>query len=436
MTPIDQAALSKAVAEAARHPSVACMAAGLDVVVRFGVAGGSHTGQASDLCIDARGVRVVPSSPERTASIEITADGVAWASAMDATPPPLYQSFSAWQLRNEAFKVDGDALAIAQARSFLECLVDRWHASSYEKATDAGLPSMSGIEGRYHRVEGPRGQVADVFVETSGQGAPLLCLHTAGSDSRQYHGVMASHQLAKHWQAIAFDMPAHGRSMPARPWDGEAYKLDQADYLAWCVAVIEQVVRKPVTVLGCSMGAAMALVLAASRPDLVSAVVALEAPVRPRGRRNAFLTHAQVNGGWHTSAYVRGLMSPSSPVSHRRGAAWIYSQGAPGVYDGDLMFYSDEFDGELVAKSIDGKRTPVVLMTGDYDFSAVIADAHALSVWIEDSRVVEMPGLGHFPMTEHPAALLGYLLPELDRLRSMTDGSSDTPTRTKDLHDV
>ncbi len=38
-------------------------------------------------------------------------------------------------------------------------------------------------------------------------------------------------------------------------------------------------------------------------------------------------------------------MSPLSPESDRRRAAWIYSQGAPGIYGGDLAFYSDEFDG-------------------------------------------------------------------------------------------
>jgi pimeloyl-ACP methyl ester carboxylesterase len=166
------------------------------------------------------------------------------------------------------------------------------------------------------------------------------------------------------------------------------------------------------------MGAGIALALAAERPDLVKAVIALEAPLRPRGRRNPFLTHAKVNGGWHSAAYVRGLMSPTSPAEDRRRAAHIYAQGAPGIYDGDLVFYSDEFDGEVVAKRIDGRRIPVALLIGHYDFSATVSDAHALAGWIECAVVTEMPELGHFPMTENPAVLLKYLRPILAALSS------------------
>ena len=109
-------------------------------------------------------------------------------------------------------------------------------------------------------------------------------------------------------------------------------------------------------------------------------------------------------------------MSPHSPAEDRRKAALIYAQGAPGVYDGDLMFYSDEFDGEIIAKRIDGKRIPVALLIGHYDFSATAEDAHALAGGIEGAEVTEMPDLGHFPMTENPDALLRYLRPVLAKL--------------------
>jgi pimeloyl-ACP methyl ester carboxylesterase len=121
------------------------------------------------------------------------------------------------------------------------------------------------------------------------------------------------------------------------------------------------------------------MVFAAERPDLVSGLIALEAPVRPRGRRNPYLTHVAVHGGMHSAAYVRGLMAPSSPTRDRTIAAFIYSQGAPGIYDGDLMFYSDEFDGEEVARRIDGKRIPTYFLTGRYDYSATVEDARTLA---------------------------------------------------------
>src|SRR3712207_7469655 len=50
------------------------------------------------------------------------------------------------------------------------------------------------------------------------------------------------------------------------------------------------------------------------------------------------------------------------------------SQGAPQIYTGDLAFYSDEFDGAVVAPRIDAAQTPVALLCGTYDYSATPED--------------------------------------------------------------
>lgn len=389
-------------------PEVKSFARGLDLTIRFGT-----DAQAVDVAFTPDGIAVATSSG--VAGISLIADAAAWQLALQAMPPPTYHSFSSIQLRNPRFTVSGDPLAIAQARACLEAIFAHLNGDS----GGASVIDLHRLEGRYSRVRAANGQVCDIFSESAGDGVPVLCLHTAGADTRQFHGVMCDADLGRDWRMIGFDMPSHGRSMPPLGWDGGIYQLDQASYLDWCASFIEQVIGEPTVVMGCSMGAGIALALAAERPDLVRGVVALEAPLRPRGRRNPFLTHAQVNGGWHSAAYVRGLMSPSSPAEDRRRAAHIYAQGAPGVYDGDLVFYSDEFDGEVIAKRIDGGNIPVTLLIGHYDFSATVADAHALCGWIKGASVIEMPDLGHFPMTENSAAFLSYLRPLMATLSSL-----------------
>jgi pimeloyl-ACP methyl ester carboxylesterase len=42
----------------------------------------------------------------------------------------------------------------------------------------------------------------------------LVCLHTAGSDGRQWRHLLADEELAKKFRIIAFDMPWHGKSNP------------------------------------------------------------------------------------------------------------------------------------------------------------------------------------------------------------------------------
>ncbi|MFT3801154.1 MAG: alpha/beta hydrolase [Burkholderiaceae bacterium] len=407
-------ALGERLAAAVAAPEVQSLARGLELIVRFG--NGMHAIDVvcaqGRVAVESTGRVDVRAADVRAADISLIAADAEWEIALQPMPPPTYHSFSSIQLRNPRFTVSGDPLAIAQARACLEAIFA--HLSGDHGGASA--VDLHRLCGRYHRVRAANGQVCDVYSESAGAGMAVLCLHTAGADTRQFHGVICDPVLGRDWRIIGFDMPSHGRSMPPFGWDGGVYRLDQATYLDWCTSFIEQVVGGPVVVIGCSMGAGIALALAAERPDLVRAVIALEAPLRPRGRRNPFLTHAQVNGGWHSAAYVRGLMSPSSPAEDRRRAAHIYAQGAPGVYDGDLVFYSDEFDGEAIAKRIDGEKIPVDFLIGHYDFSATVSDAHALRGWIKGATVTEMPELGHFPMTENPPALLAYLRPVMATL--------------------
>ncbi len=119
---------------------------------------------------------------------------------------------------------------------------------------------------------------------------------------------------------------------------------------------------------------------ATARPELLGGVIALEPPLRSPGRPNTFLAHAAVSGGLHDSAYVRGSMDPTSPEACRRRAARISAQqGGPGVYAGDLGFYSDGVDGRVVASQIDTDRVPVHLPTGGYDDLATVEDGAALA---------------------------------------------------------
>ena len=73
------------------------------------------------------------------------------------------------------------------------------------------------IVGRYLSVD-IEGAAYRVHVEEAGQGVPLLCLHTAGADSRQYRHVLNDAAITERFRVIAFDLPYHGRSTPADGW--------------------------------------------------------------------------------------------------------------------------------------------------------------------------------------------------------------------------
>ena len=78
-------------------------------------------------------------------------------------------------------------------------------------------PRFESITGRYLQLE-LSGKPHRLYVEEAGQGIPLLCLHTAGADTRQYRGLMNDARVTANYRVIAFDMPWHGKSSPPAGW--------------------------------------------------------------------------------------------------------------------------------------------------------------------------------------------------------------------------
>lgn len=391
---------------AAADPELRRLGSGLAAVLRIEGAGEDIVVRLDD--------GVLSFDHGATPDIILTAAAEDWDRVMAVPPPPRFQAFTALAIANPAFTLKGNPLRIAQARAVLERLFEQIATAPSAPAATT-QHDMSLIVGRYHRLVLPEG-TAEVHVDTAGSGRPILFLHTAGADARQFHGQLADPGLACDWRMVAPDMPFHGRSMPPQGWQGEPYRLTGERYLSWCAAIIEHVIGEKAIVAGGSMGAALALLIAAERPDLVAGVIAIEPPFRSKGRRNPFQHHVGVHAGLHNAAFVRGLMSPTSPLDNRRRAAWIYSQGAPEVYAGDLAFYSDEFDGARIAPRIDTARTPVSLLCGTYDYSATPEDGAKLAALIPGAQLSVMDGLGHFPMCEHPDLFRPHLVAALSHV--------------------
>jgi pimeloyl-ACP methyl ester carboxylesterase len=277
------------------------------------------------------------------------------------------------------------------------------------------VPEYEPITGRYLPVE-YRGLAHRVFVEEAGAGIPLLCLHTAGADSRQYHDLLNDPGLTDRFRVIAFDMPYHGRSDPPAGWWLKKYRLTTRDYLGFIRAVWKALGLKRPVVLGCSMGGAIVLKLAARHQRELRGVIGLESSAYAPGRYNEFLHHPAIHGGEVCATYTFGLCSPSSPEVNRRRNWWYYSQSGPGVYQGDVYFYSNDWDARDEIRRIDTNVCKVALLTGEYDYSCTPAMSRAVAEAIPGCRFEVMKGMGHFPMIENYPSFRPFLLRELEQM--------------------
>jgi pimeloyl-ACP methyl ester carboxylesterase len=252
-----------------------------------------------------------------------------------------------------------------------------------------------------------------LYVEEAGEGIPLLCLHTAGADSRQYRHLLCDAQVTRRFRVIAFDLPWHGRSNPPERWWLSKYRLTTAAYLALIRGVWQALALARPVVMGCSMGGAIVLKLAAEYQDELRGIIGLESGAYAPGRYNDFLHHPAIHGGELCASYTYGLNSPLSPEVSRRENWWYYSQSGPGVYQGDVHFYSQDWDARDDIRRIDTARCKVSLLSGEYDYSCTPAMTEAVAAAIPGARFRLMKGMGHFPMIENYPAFRDYLLPEL-----------------------
>jgi pimeloyl-ACP methyl ester carboxylesterase len=257
-----------------------------------------------------------------------------------------------------------------------------------------------------------------LYVEEAGEGIPLLCLHTAGADSRQYRHLLCDAQVTRRFRVIAFDLPWHGRSNPPERWWLSKYRLTTAAYLALIRGVWQALALARPVVMGCSMGGAIVLKLAAEYQDELRGIIGLESGAYAPGRYNDFLHHPAIHGGELCASYTYGLNSPLSPEASRRENWWYYSQSGPGVYQGDVYFYSQDWDARDDIRRIDTARCKVSLLSGEYDYSCTPAMTEAVAEAIPGARFRLMKGMGHFPMIENYPAFRDYLLPELDFIAS------------------
>ena len=294
-------------------------------------------------------------------------------------------------------------------------------------ASPADAARFEPITGRYLNLN-LLGKPHRLYLEESGQGIPLVCLHTAGSDSRQYRALQNDPQLLRQFRVIAFDLPYHGKSSPPAGWHLHEYKLTSSDYIQIVIAVCDALQLDKPVVMGCSIGGRIVLHLALQHANRFRALIGLQsgAHVDPYYDLD-WLHRPDMHGGEVCAGIVSGLIGPLAPEADRWETLWHYMLSGPGVFKGDLFFY--KIDGDMRGRlgGIDTGQCPLYLLSGEYDYSCTPQDTRELVQRIPGAQLTIMQGIGHFPMSEDPQGFLRYLRPVLEQI---------APTNAVPAHDA
>jgi len=235
-------------------------------------------------------------------------------------------------------------------------------------------PQFEAAIGRYLPLE-VDGKRYRLYIEEAGSGIALLCLHTAGSDGRQFRGLMNDEALTAQFRVIAFDLPWHGKSSPPAGWQEGEYRLTSRAYVHTVMAVIDALGLERPVCMGCSIGGRIVLHLALEQPQRFRALIGLESAAHAQAYYDLdWLHRPDVHGGEVCGAMISGLIAPTVPPSERWETIWHYMQSGPGVFKGDLHFYTQDGDVRSRLSAIDTQACPLYLLTGEYDYSCSPAD--------------------------------------------------------------
>lgn len=191
-----------------------------------------------------------------------------WEQHFKQVPVMPYQSY--WGMfgtnrKQEGIEVTGDQTAFAQWthiwRRVLELIHDA-HCGPI-KEDEQPEPQQDYLTGKYTFLEAPVWGRCKIFYEYSGDGKqPIVFLHTAGSDSRQYHGVMNDAKMRKKCIMYAFDLPGHGRSFPPKNYLAGAHTNTEDSYIGIIASFVKTLgLRRPI-ICGASMAGQVCLAAA------------------------------------------------------------------------------------------------------------------------------------------------------------------------------
>jgi pimeloyl-ACP methyl ester carboxylesterase len=241
--------------------------------------------------------------------------------------------------------------------------------------------------------------------ESVGAGLPtILFIHGAFGD-RTYFAGQAAH-FGRRFQVVSIDLRGHGASDPS-----EHVSID--DYAADVIAVAEAAGVTSAVLVGHSMGGAVALAVARSRPDLVRGICLLDGtvlfpePVRRQGLEH--LVPALGTDHWLDALrdFFSRTLDPQDPPELTARVMEDLGRLPPAVAQ---RFFTGLFASDF-ADALQDTQCPLL-----YVHAKAPADLQRLVELRPDAMVGQVVGAGHWLMLSVPDQVNAMLDRFLDRV--------------------
>jgi valacyclovir hydrolase len=245
---------------------------------------------------------------------------------------------------------------------------------------------------RYHTHKGARLAYLD-----EGSGDPLLLLHGfTGTAQTDFEQLIT--QLRASYRVVAPDLRGYGASAPpARDFPIDFYQRDADD----AASLLDALGCGPVVVLGFSDGGESALLLAATRPDLVRGVIAwgvcgIISPAMAASAEKMLPVEAwgADRADWRAQIVANHGEEQLVPMIE----GWVAAARAIAGAGGDIAL---DRAGAI--------RCPTLIINGDGEIGNPLEDARRLAVRIPSCLLEIMPESGHGVHWDQPERFLALV---------------------------
>lgn len=235
------------------------------------------------------------------------------------------------------------------------------------------------------------------YIRTASAGSPLVLLHGVASEWQSFLPLIPV--LAREFQVYAIDLRGHGKSS----WIIDEYHL--TDYARDIQSFLEQQIIQPAIIYGHSLGAQIAIAVAAQAPTRVHALVLGDPPfyfhnlkTRDSVWYEPFVEMYQLISTVHSAQELDDYMAehyPNMEPQRRKARAETLSHVDPSVIATILEERNLEgYDTNILLKQI---ACPVLLLHGNAALGSAlrVEDVTYMTERIRRCEIVHMKDVGH-----------------------------------------
>ena len=228
----------------------------------------------------------------------------------------------------------------------------------------------------------------DLYYEVHGEGEPVVFIHGVAIRSRVWE--FQKEEISKHFKMIVYDLRGSGKSSKT-PWVTHTAELLCDDLKGF----IDHLGIGCISIVGLSMGAAVAMKFAIKYPSMAKKLVLSGAFADLDGILNFIRTHFPLLVGRLLMTKFFGelatkTMLPSAPKKE----LLYYHKNIIRIDKDEVIKYNQILESYSITPALNKIKAPALLLYGEYE-KVLHKYGRLISSKIPDAAMEIIPGVGH-----------------------------------------